>query len=49
MFSSFEVKPPASGFQSYSYSSRKTAPSVTSRAVLSSLFLLPLFASLFGV
>ena len=39
MFSSFGVKPPASGFQSYSYSSLKTAPSVTSRAVLSSLFI----------
>ena len=25
MFSSFEVKPPASGFQSYSYSSLKTS------------------------
>ena len=39
MFSSFGVKPPASGFQSYSYSSLKIAPSVTSRAVLSSLFI----------
>ena len=39
MFSSFGVKPPAYGFQSYSYSSLKTAPSVTSRAVLSSLFI----------
>ena len=39
MFSSFGVKPPASGFQSYSYSGLKTAPSVTSRAVLSSLFI----------
>ena len=26
MFSSFGVKPPASGFQSYSYSSLKTSP-----------------------
>ena len=39
MFSRFGVKPPASGFQSYSYSSLKIAPSVTSRAVLSSLFI----------
>jgi len=28
MFSSFGVKPPASGFQSYSYSSLKTSPSI---------------------
>ena len=33
MFSGFGVKPPASGFQSYSYSSLKTSPSVTSRVV----------------
>ena len=28
MFSGFELKPPASGFQSYSYSSLKTSPSI---------------------
>ena len=33
MFSGFGLKPPASGFQSYSYSSLKTSPSVTSKAV----------------
>ena len=33
MFSGFGVKPSASGFQSYSYSSLKTSPSVTSRVV----------------
>ena len=37
MFSSFGVKPPASGFQSYSYSSLKTSPTVTSKAVPSVL------------
>ena len=31
MFSSFGVKPPASGFQSYSYSSFKTSPSIQHR------------------
>ena len=29
MFSSFGFKPPASGFQSYSYSSFKTSPSIS--------------------
>ena len=33
MFSGFGFKPPASGFQSYSYSSLKTSPSVTSKGV----------------
>ena len=33
VFSGFGLKPPASGFQSYSYSSLKTSPSVTSKAV----------------
>ena len=28
VFSGFELKPPASGFQSYSYSSLKTSPSI---------------------
>ena len=28
MFSGFGLKPPASGFQSYSYSSLKTSPSI---------------------
>ena len=28
MFSGFELKPPASGFQSYFYSSLKTSPSM---------------------
>ena len=37
MFSGFELKPPASDFQSYSYSSLKNSPSVTSKAVLSVL------------
>ena len=37
MFSGFGVKPSASGFQSYSYSSLKTSPSVTSRVVPSVL------------
>ena len=37
MFSGFRLKPPASGFQSYSYSSLKNSPSVTSKAVLSVL------------
>ena len=37
MFSGFGLKPPASGFQSYSYSSLKTSPSVTSRVVPSVL------------
>ena len=36
-FSRFRLKPPASGFQSYSYSSLKNSPSVTSKAVLSVL------------
>ena len=31
MFSSFEVKPPASGFVSYSYSSLQTSPSTQHR------------------
>ena len=33
VFSGFGLKPPASGFQSYSYSSLKASPSVTSKAV----------------
>ena len=37
MFSGFGLKPPSSGFQSYSYSSLKTSPSVTSKAVPSVL------------
>ena len=37
VFSGLEFKPPASGFQSYSYSSLKTSPSVTSRVVPSVL------------
>ena len=37
MFSGFGFKPPASGFQSYSYSSLKTSPSVTSKVVPSVL------------
>ena len=32
VFSEFGLKPPASGFQSYSYSSLKTSPSITSKA-----------------
>ena len=28
VFSGFEFKPPASGFQSYSYSSLKSSPSI---------------------
>ena len=31
VFSGFELKPPASGFQSYSYSSFKTSPSIQHR------------------
>ena len=37
VFSGFGLKPPASGFQSCSYSSLKTSPSVTSKAVCWSL------------
>ena len=37
VFSGFGLKPPASGFQSYSYSSLKTSQSVTSEAVPSVL------------
>ena len=37
VFSGFGLKPPVSGFQSYSYSSLKTSPSVTSKAVPSVL------------
>ena len=37
MFSGFGLKPPASGFQSYFYSSLKTSPSVTFKAVPSVL------------
>ena len=37
MFLGFGLKPPSSGFQSYSYSSLKTSPSVTSKAVPSVL------------
>ena len=37
VFSRFGFKPPASGFQSYSYSSLKTSPAVTSKAVPSVL------------
>ena len=37
MFSEFGLKPPASGFQSYSYSSLKTSPSLTSKVVPSVL------------
>ena len=37
VFSGFGLKPPASGFQSYSYSSLKASPSVTSKAVPSVL------------
>ena len=37
MFSGFGVIPPASGFQSCSYSSLKTSPSVTFKAVPSVL------------
>ena len=37
VFSGFELKPPASGFQSYCYSSLKTSPSVTSKVVPSVL------------
>ena len=36
-FSGFGLKPPASGFQSYCYSSLKTSPSVTSKVVPSVL------------
>ena len=38
VFSAFGLKPPASGFQSYSYSSLKTSPSVISKAVPSVCF-----------
>ena len=38
VFSGFGLKPPASGFQSYSYSSLKISPSVTSKAVPSVCF-----------
>ena len=37
VFSGFGLKPPVSGFQSYSYSSLKTSPSVTSKVVPSVL------------
>ena len=37
MFSGFGLKPPTSSFQSYSYSSLKTSPSVTSKMVPSVL------------
>ena len=37
VFSGFGLKPPASGFQSYSYRSLKTSPSVTSKVVPSVL------------
>ena len=37
VFSGFGLKPPASGFQSYSYSSLNTSPSVTSKVVPSVL------------
>ena len=37
MFSGFGLKPPAFGFQNYSYSSLKTSPSVTSKVVPSVL------------
>ena len=37
VFSGFGLKPSASGFQSYSYSSLKTSPTVTSKAVPSVL------------
>ena len=37
MFSGLGLKLPASGFQSYSYSSLKTSPTVTSKAVPSVL------------
>ena len=37
MFSGFGLKPPASGFQFYFYSSLKTSPFVTSRVVPSVL------------
>ena len=37
VFLGFGLKPPASGFQSYSYSSLKTSQSVTSEAVPSVL------------
>ena len=37
LFSGFGLKPPASGFQPYSYSSLKTSPSLTSKAVPSVL------------
>ena len=33
VFSSFGFKPPASGFQSYSYSSLKTSPSIQHRFI----------------
>ena len=38
VFSGFGLKPPASGFQSYSYSSLKTSPSVASKVVPSFYF-----------
>ena len=37
VFSGFGLKPPASGFQPYSYSSLKTSPSLTSKVVPSVL------------
>ena len=37
VFSGFGLKPPASGFQSYSYSSLRASPSVTSKVVPSVL------------
>jgi len=37
VFSGFGLNPPASGFQSYSYNSLKTSPSVTSKVVPSDL------------
>ena len=38
VFSGFGLKPPASGFRLYSYSSLKTSPSFTSKAVPSVCF-----------
>ena len=38
VFSGLGLKPPASGFQSYSYSSLKTSPSVASKVVPSFYF-----------
>ena len=37
VFSGFGLKPPASGFQTYCYSSLKTSPSITSKVVSSVL------------